>query len=110
MPMRVEYARVLPHKGVLIVLRRNLLDLATGLAASFSIQEHSFDNAVTTLMLVFIAHSEDATQSMFPQWVSSLKFIVQQLNLNLEPCDMDEEAKEERRRYVFQILLAKRRA
>lgn len=102
MPMSMEHARVLPHKGALIVLRRNLLELVTRLAGSSATdEEYSFDNAVTALMRVFIAHSEDGTQTMFPLWVSSLKFSVQQLNLNLEPCDMDEEAKEERRRYVF---------
>jgi hypothetical protein len=101
MPMSMEHARVLPHKGALIVLRRNLLELVTRLAGPSATDEYSFDSAVTALMRVFIAHSEDGTQTMFPLWVSSLKFSVQQLNLNLEPCDMDEEAKEERRRYVF---------
>jgi hypothetical protein len=89
---------VFPHRGALRLVRRKFYDLASNLMTSLLTKERSFDDALTMLMLTFICKSEDATQTMFPQWLSSLKFVVQQLNLNLEPCNMNEEEKEERRR------------
>lgn len=60
--------------------------------------EAEFDDAVAMFFLCSIATSDDDKHGFLPQWLSCLKFMVKQLNLNVEPDGFDEESKEERRR------------
>lgn len=60
--------------------------------------EPSFDDAVAAFLLCSIATSDNEKHGYLPQWLSHLKFMVKQLNLNVEPEGFDEESKEERRR------------
>jgi hypothetical protein len=60
--------------------------------------EPTFDDAVAVYFLCAIATSDNEKHGYLPQWLSHLKFLVKQLNLNIEPEGFDEESKEERRR------------
>jgi len=62
----------------------------------FQGDEVSFDDAITVSILIHTGTSEDRTHSHVPQWLSFLKFLVKQFNLQMQPEGFDPEISEER--------------
>lgn len=60
--------------------------------------EPTFDDVVAITLLCFTVTLDDQKHGYLPQWLSFLKFLVKQMNLDVEPEGFDEESKEERRR------------
>ena len=85
----------------LVLLRRRFLSIVLQLMQPvFSSPENAtFDEIVTTSMLVHIGTSEDQNQSHVPFWLSMLKFMVLQLGVYVESKNLDPEIAEEHRRY-----------
>lgn len=61
----------------------------------------SFDDAITFFVLSSIGASENDNHVKLPHWLSFMKYALRKLNLYVEVDGLDEETKEERRRYVF---------
>jgi hypothetical protein len=85
----------------LVAMRRNLLSLAVQQLEPVFLgnTEAIFDHAVAAFLLVSIGTSDDETHKSLPRWLHMLKFMVLNLSLSEEVVDLDEETKEERRRY-----------
>jgi xylanolytic transcriptional activator XlnR len=94
----------------LVSLRRTMFSLSAKLMEPVFLGEvdSTFDDAITVSMLVHIGTSEDETHSHVPQWLAFLKFIVRQLNLNIEPDGFDEESREERHRLWWATYIVDR--
>lgn len=67
---------------------------------------HVFDDALTAFMLTTIAPSEKSLESGLQYWLVFLNFVVQKLDLHKDDQGMDEDDREERRRYAFHIISA----
>lgn len=100
--------RILPelNHGQLVCLRRRLFARAIHLMQPILLAEvePTFDNLVTLSNLVVISISEDENHAFFTQWLTMLKCFVSKNRLCKEMDSLDEEAKEERRRYVNQVF------
>jgi hypothetical protein len=91
------------NHGSLVRLRNTLLSTALTLLKPVFLAEPEspFDDVVSLLQLCHIATSDDEKHGYLPQWLSQFKFLVKQMNFDVEPEGFDEESKEERRRLVF---------
>ncbi|KAH8659775.1 hypothetical protein BX600DRAFT_513447 [Xylariales sp. PMI_506] len=70
--------------------------------------EPSFDEALATFLLCSIAASDNEKHPYLPHRLAQMKFMVKQLNLNLEPEGFDEESAEERRRFWWSAWIIDR--
>ncbi|KFZ20702.1 hypothetical protein V502_03051 [Pseudogymnoascus sp. VKM F-4520 (FW-2644)] len=83
-----------------VLLRRRFLSVVLQLMKPVfgSSENVTFDDVLTTSMLVHIGTSEDRNETHVPFWLSMLKFMVLQQRLYVESKDLDAESAEERRR------------
>lgn len=88
--------------GELVTLRRGFISRTMKLLEPVMLGEvkPSFDDAVTAFMLTAIGASEDSTDAHQPHWLSFLFLTVRKLGLDTEDETLDDEEKEEHRRYV----------
>jgi hypothetical protein len=86
-----------------LTLQRNLLSLTLEMMEPVFLgkRKATWDDMITVTMIVFLAPSGDDTEQHLPRWLAFLKFLVKEMNLNIEPDGSDEEYNEERRRFVL---------
>lgn len=89
-------------RGEFVTIRRTLLAMSLRMMEPVLLGkvEPTLDDAITTFMLVSIGPSENNLGEQLPQWLNFNKFVVKTLNLSVEPECLDDEEREERRRYV----------
>ena len=64
----------------------------------------TFDDAITFFILSSIGASENDNHIRLPHWLSFMKYALRKLNLYAEVENLDEESREERRRFVYSCL------
>jgi hypothetical protein len=103
-----DNSSVLPSvsSSQLVTLRRAFLSHTLKLLQPVMIGEidPSFDDAITFFILSSIGASENDNHVRLPHWLSFMKYALRKLNLYTEIEGLDEETREERRRYVLFLV------